>query len=90
MPQRVAITMSLGLLRGISTMAESEIVIRITKPEAVVLDAFLRRFSESDELTIEDQAEQQALWNLQCLFEKISDKEWPPIENARAILRGEA
>ncbi|TWU06884.1 hypothetical protein CA54_52860 [Symmachiella macrocystis] len=70
-------------------MAESDVVIQITVPEAVVLDSFLRRFAETDELTIQDQAEQQVLWNLQCLFEKLTDREWPSIESASAVLRGE-
>lgn len=38
--------------------------------EALVLFEFLQRFSESDSLTIQDQAEQRALWNLCCLLEK--------------------
>ncbi len=31
----------------------------------------LRRYSESDLLGIEDQAEQRALWNLECVLEKM-------------------
>jgi hypothetical protein len=31
---------------------------------------FVRRFSASDALTIVDQAEQRALWNLCCVFER--------------------
>lgn len=50
-------------------MSDSEVVIRLTVPEAVVIDAFLRRYSENDRLYIVDQAEQRALWNLQCIFE---------------------
>lgn len=38
--------------------------------EAVVLFEFVRRFSDTDNLAIEDQAEQRALWNLCCVFEK--------------------
>ena len=70
-------------------MLESEVVIRLTVPEAVVLDALLRRYSETDRLAIVDQAEQRALWNLQCLFEKIGDPSWPSLEEARAALRDE-
>jgi hypothetical protein len=58
-------------------------------PEAVVLNEFLCRFSETDHLTIEDQAEQQALWNLQCLFEKVGIPERPSLDDARAVLRGD-
>jgi len=68
-------------------MSESEVVIRLTVPEAVVLDGLLRRFSDTDRLTIEDQAEQRALWNLQCLFEREGDPSWPSLETARSALR---
>jgi hypothetical protein len=70
-------------------MPESEVVIRLTFDEAAVLDEFLRRYSQTDRLTIEDHAEQQALWNLQCLFEKLPDRNFPPLHLARAALRGE-
>lgn len=70
-------------------MPDAEAVLRLTIPEAVVLDAFLRRYSETDQLTIADQAEQRALWNLQCVFEKIGDPSWPSLEDARASLRDE-
>ncbi|MBS0205236.1 MAG: hypothetical protein JSS49_20215 [Planctomycetes bacterium] len=70
-------------------MSESEVVIRLTVPEAVVLDELLRRYSETDRLTIEDQAEQRALWNLQCLFEREADPARPSLATARATLRDE-
>ena len=47
-----------------------EIDLKLTEDEAWVLFEFLRRFSETDNLAIEDQAEQRALWNLCCVFEK--------------------
>jgi hypothetical protein len=68
-------------------MSESEVVIRLTVPEAVVLDGLLRRYSDTDRLTVEDQAEQRALWNLQCLFERDGDPSWPSLETARSALR---
>jgi hypothetical protein len=69
-------------------MVDSYVTIRVTVTEAVVLDAFLRRYSDTDKLTIEDQAEQQALWNLQCLFEREGDRPtWPTLEEAREALR---
>lgn len=71
-------------------MANSEVVIRLTIPEAVVLDTFLRRYSETGRLTVADPAEQRALWNLQCLFEKVGDPSWPTLEKARAALRDDA
>lgn len=70
-------------------MPEPEIVIRLTLDEAAVLGEFLRRYSDTDLLAIEDQAEQQALWNLQCLFEKLPDRNFPSLDRARAALRGE-
>lgn len=48
------------------------VTITLTSDEAVVLFEFLRRFSDTDKLSIEDQAEQRALWNLCCIFEKAS------------------
>jgi hypothetical protein len=71
-------------------VANSEVVIRLTIPEAVVLDTFLRRYSATDRLTVADPAEQRALWNLQCLFEKVGDPSWPTLEEARAALRDDA
>ncbi|WP_037410982.1 hypothetical protein [Shewanella fidelis] len=43
--------------------------IKLTEDEAWVLFEFVRRFSDSDKLDIEEQAEQRALWNLCCTFE---------------------
>lgn len=70
-------------------MPDPEVIIRLTVPEAVVLDEFLRRYAETDNLIITDQAEQRALWNLQCIFEKAGDPSWPSLEEARAALRDE-
>ena len=47
-----------------------DVTITLTADEAVVLFEFLSRFSDTDKLTIEDQAEERALWNLCCIFEK--------------------
>ena len=47
-----------------------EIDLKLAEDDAWVLFEFLRRFSETDNLAIEDQAEQRALWNLCCVFEK--------------------
>lgn len=44
--------------------------LELTADEALVLFEFLSRYAESDSLSIVDQAEQRALWNLQCLFER--------------------
>jgi hypothetical protein len=51
-------------------MSLEPISINFTKDEALVLFEFLSRFSETDKLSIEHQAEERALWNLTCIFEK--------------------
>jgi hypothetical protein len=71
-------------------MPNPEVVIRLTVPEAVVLDAFLRRYSGTDRLMIADQTEQRVLWNLQCVFEKVGDPSWPSLDTARKALQNEA
>ena len=47
-----------------------EVNIRLTEDEAWVLFEITRRFSDNDKLSIKDQAEERALWNLCCIFEK--------------------
>ena len=70
-------------------MAVSEVTIRLTVAEAVVLDELLRRYSETDRLAVEDRAEQQALWNLQCLLEKQGNRPmWPSSREARVAMSG--
>jgi hypothetical protein len=44
--------------------------LEITSDEALVLFDFLARYSEHNELRIDDQAEQRVLWNLCCVLEK--------------------
>lgn len=70
-------------------MADSEVIIRLTVAEAVVLDGLLRRDSATGRLDIEDQAEQRALWNLQCLLERGDGPSWPSLVDARDTLRDE-
>jgi len=66
---------------------EKEVTIHLTSAEAVILDEFLRRYSNTDRLAIEDQAEQRALWNLACLLESDGDRpNWPSLDEARAQL----
>lgn len=45
--------------------------IELTSDEALVLFEFLRRFSDSEVIATEDQAEQRVLWNLCCVLEKV-------------------
>ena len=51
-------------------MSQESVSINLTKDEALVLFEFLFRFSETDKLSIEQQSEERALWNLACIFEK--------------------
>ncbi|NBI56279.1 hypothetical protein [Photobacterium alginatilyticum] len=52
-----------------------EVELKLTEDEAWVLFEFVRRFSDTDKLSIEDQAEERALWNLCCVFEKSLHQE---------------
>ncbi len=64
--------------------------IDMTPSEAVVLDSILRRYSESNILTVENAAEQQCLWNIQCLLEKHGDQpNWPGLNDATSELTPE-
>ena len=47
-----------------------EVEIKLTKDEALVLFDFMSRFSNEDKLSIQDQSEERALWNLTCVLEK--------------------
>ena len=47
-----------------------DVQITLTEDEAWVLFEICRRFSSTDKLSIENQAEERALWNLHCVFEK--------------------
>ena len=51
-------------------MSEETVAIGLSKPEALVLYDFLSRYSRSDKLEFEDQAERAVLMNLLCLLEK--------------------
>lgn len=71
-----------------------DVEIKLTKDEALVLFDFLSRFSNEDTLSIHDQAEERALWNLTCIFEKVLAEpfsvEWQSIiKGARNRLRNE-
>ncbi len=68
----------------------SYISLRMTASEFVMLDCMLRRFSETDEFMIKDNAERQALYNLQCLCESYpAHSELPAISIAREELLGQ-
>ena len=50
-----------------------DVTVRLNANEALVLFEFLTRYSDEDRLEILDQAEQRALWNLQCSLEPLMD-----------------
>ncbi|MEQ1891273.1 MAG: hypothetical protein ABL998_01925 [Planctomycetota bacterium] len=51
-------------------MSQAPITLQLSADEALVLFEFLGRFSTQEVLRIEDQAEERAPWNLNCLLEK--------------------
>jgi len=51
-------------------MPDATVNLELNSDEALVLFEFLSRYSNSDELTIEDPAEQRVLWNMCCDLEK--------------------
>ena len=64
-----------------------EVIIKLTKDEALVLFEFLSRYSDEGKLSIEDQSEQRALWNLTCILEQVlvepfSENYWSDIISA--------
>lgn len=75
-----------------TTNPDTPVQITLTADEAVVLFEFVRRFSDSDVLSIVDQAEQRVLWNLCCIFERGAlssiEGDWPELlHQARNRLR---
>jgi hypothetical protein len=71
---------------------QNEVEVRLTPDEALVLFEFLLRYSDTDELRVEDQAEQRALWNVCCLLEKELVEPFNPdyvklLQSARDRLR---
>jgi hypothetical protein len=73
-------------------MSEAHIKIELSLNEALVLLEFVDRYTNTDQLTIEDQAEQRVLWNICCLLEKVLTepfvKNYPEmLEKARSETR---
>jgi hypothetical protein len=50
--------------------SSDKLILSLSPDEALVLFDFLSRFSDDDELRIDDQAEQRVLWDLCCLLER--------------------
>lgn len=76
-------------------MSEEPIRIELSSDEALVLFEFLYRYSDTDKLTIEDQAEQVALWGLcnsleSILVEPFQKNYGDLVASARDAIRHEA
>lgn len=54
------------------------ISLELTRMEALVFFAFLRRYSERERLAIEDQAEQRVLWDLCVMLESELTEPFSP------------
>ncbi|MBK7715617.1 MAG: hypothetical protein IPI38_09365 [Gemmatimonadetes bacterium] len=72
--------------------ADGAVTLTLTHDEALVLHDLLQRFSASGGLTLADQAEQRALWNLACLLERelvepLSPDHAAALAAARQMLR---
>ncbi len=65
-------------------MSTEKVNVSLSKDEALVLFEFLSRFSGTDKLSIEDRAEERALWNLTSAFEEALTE--PFSDNYSAIL----
>ncbi|UOQ98628.1 hypothetical protein MUN81_03840 [Hymenobacter sp. 5317J-9] len=51
--------------------SQDQPLLNLSKDEALVLFEFLHRINSTDQPELfEDQAEQRALWNVECLLEK--------------------
>lgn len=53
------------------SLTPEPVSIEFSRDEALVLFDSLSRYSDSDHLTVEDQAEQAVLWSLTCMLEKV-------------------
>lgn len=51
-------------------MSQNDVTLTLTSDEALVLFELVARFAHHEKLAIEDQAEEQVLWNVCALLEK--------------------
>jgi len=71
---------------------ENKVEISLSSDEALILFEFLSRFSEDEELSIQDSSEKQSLLNLLALLERqlvepFSKNYSELLENARKALK---
>lgn len=69
-----------------------KVVLELSRNEALVLSAFLSRFSKEDKLIIEDAAESRVLWDLCCdlesaLYEHLREDYAEILQKARDAVR---
>jgi len=69
-----------------------QVTVRLSQDQALVLFELLSRFSDKNDLAIEDQAEARALWDLCCALEKELVQPFSPnygdvLRKARAAIR---
>ena len=58
-------------------MSDDKFSISLSRSEALVLFDLRSRYSETDRIEIEDQAEQRVLWDVCCLLESgLSSMHW--------------
>lgn len=73
-------------------MTSDPIKLQLDSDEALVLFEFLSRYSDSDKLEIQDQAEQRVLWNVCSELERLLTVQFAEsysqhLEDARAKIR---
>jgi len=74
--------------------SQQHVLLELSADKALVLFEFASRFTESDQLTIADRSEAQALWNLcGCLERQLAGPFSPQytdlLAQARARVRGD-
>ena len=84
---------SLSYAPGMDQQSQQRVQLDLSADEALVLFEFASRFTDSDQLTIADRSEAQALWNLcgrleRQLTEPFSQQYCELLTQARARLRG--
>jgi hypothetical protein len=69
-----------------TTQPERVLSVELTSDEALVLFEFLHRFADTGALTVADQAEERALWNLSASLERVLVA--PFASNYEQLLKG--
>ena len=59
-------------------MEEDKVVLTFTKDEAIVLFELASRFTDTDELSIQDRAEESVLWSICARLEKVLAEPFDP------------